>query len=188
MTDRRRITRWFLRPGRWRVAALCSATVLIGSAACSEPAARPACDVALRVDGSLHGRIAPASGNAGNATSSAFRVRLVRDGRVVAETAADRRGAFHLRNLSGGLLQIVVDSPEAAAWQCFRLWPAAVAPPGALRDVTVVVDDRIVRAQGPIPPTGIPTAAVVTVIAAGAIAAPAIYANTKSEPHIPASP
>jgi hypothetical protein len=136
----------------------------------------------------LRGRIVPAAERLEDHSLPRFRVRLVREGRVVAETATDRRGAFLLRNLGGGLCQIVVDSPAGGGGRCCRLWPASIAPPGGLRDVTVVVGDPPVRAQGPIPPTGIPTAAVLTAIAAGAIAAPAIYNNMKSEPHISASP
>lgn len=177
-----------LRPRRRGIAALGCAVMLLGSVAHGANALRPACDVALRPDGSLAGRVLAADEEPGRESSSAVRVRLVREGRVVAETAPDSHGAFVLRNLRGGLCQVVVVGPDGAGCRACRLWPASVAPPGGLREVTVLMGRPLVRAQGPIPPNGIPTAAVLTVIAAGAIAAPAIYKSTKSEPHISASP
>jgi len=175
-------------PGRRLSVAACCAAVLLASAARADPAVYTARDVALTADGSLRGRAVWPARPFGPRRFTGLPVRLVRGGCILAETTTDRHGAFVLRNVTAGLYEIVVDAPEGPTRQAYRVWTASAAPPGALEGVALGLGGELTRGQSPIPPTSISQAAVLTAIAVGAIAAPAIYKSGKVEPRIPASP
>jgi hypothetical protein len=144
-------------------------------------------DVSIRPDGVLRGRVVGAR-LAGE--PAALRVKLLRDGQTVALTATGPRGEFALRNLSGGLYQVVVGGSGAPKWPLYRVWTSSAAPPQARREMNVPIGDLALRGQrpSPFPIMSLPQAATVAGIAAGAIAAPVIYHNALMDNRVPQSP
>jgi len=145
-------------------------------------------DVVLGPAGVLHGRLVFDRGPHGGQLPCGWPVALICRNRIVAQTTTDAEGTFFFQNLPGGLYQIAVHGPGGPSWGCYRVWTRAAAPPRALSTANVAVTGAVVRGQSPFPITTFPRAATIAAIAAGAIAVPAIYHNTKMEPHIPASP
>ncbi len=148
---------------------------------------KPVGDVALRSGGVLEGQVLYRDGTL-DVPRAALSVALLDGRETVARTRTDPDGRFAFRDVRGGLYRVVIDTRDGRFWQFYRLWTAEGAPPDALGRIDVVLGRRLVRGQSPIPGGRFPQAAVITAIAAGAIAAPIIHQVVKRDDHIPASP
>jgi len=156
-------------------------------------------DVMIDPDGNLRGRVI-ARGMPGELTG--VRVQVVAGRRVVAVAATDAQGRFVVQHLPQGLYRIMAEGPGLmSGGRCFRVWPAATAPPRALDEIALlpaadVLGRAAVSENGPIvrgqhaflfPIMSLRQAATITGVAAGAIAAPIIYHNTRLDNKVSAS-
>jgi len=154
------------------------------------PTAGQCLDVALGPSGALAGRAIWSAVEGQRLPAFGQRIVLLRQGRAVAETSADREGRFVIHHLPGGIYQLLAWTPQGPLSRCLRLWPAATAPPHAVGEIELLggpTQSPLVRGQSPFPAATFGQVATATGIAAGAIAVPVIY-STKREPWIPASP
>jgi hypothetical protein len=146
-------------------------------------------DVALGPRGALQGRVVTSAG--GETSAAGWLVVLLRDGRRAAETATDASGRFSVRNLAGGLYQVVAHTPAGTIWRFCRVWTNRAAPPHAQGELVLLAETRLVRAQGPLrrfPIMSFQQAATMAAVAGGAIAAPIIYHNARLDNRVPNSP
>ncbi|MBN2475482.1 MAG: carboxypeptidase regulatory-like domain-containing protein [Pirellulales bacterium] len=147
-------------------------------------------NVALGSQGVLRGRVVPVPGADSTEAMAGLQVRLVRGQQTKALTTTGPQGEFALQNVPEGLYWLAVDG-RSRAMQCrCRVWSPAAAPPLACGELKVPIGDAVVRGQGfrPFPIMSLRQAATLAGIAAGAIAAPAIYHNAKLNNRVPASP
>jgi hypothetical protein len=145
-------------------------------------------DVALWPGGVLRGRVVAVADGGRQQPVGGLPVRLLEGGRTVARTATDARGGFVFPGAAGGLYQVVVDTAGGPAGSFYRVWTSPAAPPHAARIVAVPLSTPIVRGQSPLWMADFSTAAAVTAVATGAVAAPIVYHAVKRDPAIPASP
>ena len=154
------------------------------------PAATVVEDVVLGPDGLLRGRVLDESGEFALGKVAGLRVRLLRERRTMAVTTTNYRGEFALQNLPQGPYTAVVDGCGTPGWRSCRVWTAHTAPPHARSEVRVPIGAAVVRGQypSPFPIMSLRQAAIVTGIAGGALAAPVIYHNTRTDNRVPSSP
>ncbi len=151
--------------------------------------ARRVLDVAIQMpNGVLLGQVLPAVGKRPDKTVADLQVLLLENGRPAAETRTDRQGRFRVGNLSGGVYQVVVNGAAGPAVRRFRAWAPSTAPPNAAVTVEVPLKETLVRGQGPFPILSFPQAAAIVGVAAGAVAAPVIYHNSRQNNRAPVSP
>jgi hypothetical protein len=145
-------------------------------------------DVALRPGGVFEGEVLAARDPAGGEVAG-LPLSLFEGRQTVARTSTDARGRFAFRDLSGGLYRMVVETPDGPHSRFFRLWSFGTAPPQARDRADVLMGRPLARGQSPDwSPPGFPRGAVITALAAGAIAPPIIYQSVKRDRDIPASP
>lgn len=146
-------------------------------------------DVILQAGGVLQGAVFSKTSTSGPERAAAgVRVALMRDGKVVAETASDHLGRFSVSHLRGGKYIIATTSKNGTEWSLYRAWTPDAAPPKAGVAARVVLGRGLVRGQGPLPSLSFPEAALMGGVVVGAVAAPIIYHNAQQSNRVPASP
>ena len=147
-------------------------------------------DVRLHPGGVLRGQVVDVPAGVGAGGVAGLPVRLLHGRRTIAATSTGRHGEFSLKNLSPGVYQVAVERPGTPAWWSCRVWTSATAPPQAQGKIYLPIGGQAVRGQSPLPfpIMSLQQAATVTVITAGAFAAPAIYHNTQIDNRVPSSP
>jgi len=99
----------------------------------------PIIDVELQSDGCFVGRVTKSDGQP--APNAAFSVSNNRG--VVVRGCADQQGLVTVHGLQGGVYQFVVGTES----HLLRLWSGGTAPPSAIREVLLVQEASVVRAQ-----------------------------------------
>ena len=163
---------------------------LAGIALAGPPAPQPIADVRMQPDGILCGRVFLPPGVPTATQTAARRVTLLQQHKAVAVTATTADGRFALRNLPGGLYQVVVEDSAGPGRWSYRVWSTQAAPPHAAAEMHVPLARVVVRGQhlSPFPVMSLQKAATLAVIAGGAIMVPVIYQNTLIDNRGPASP
>jgi len=152
-------------------------------------------DIAISEDGAVRGRVLvdSAAKRPMDLQGTGLCVKFVRGQRAVAIAEIDPEGQFAVRSLPAGFYRVIVEGSGTSDWRFVRLWYAESAPPSARSEIVSLtakpLTKGIVRGQNstPFPIMSLRQAAVVTGIAAGAIAAPLIYHNAQSSNRVPAS-
>ena len=140
-------------------------------------------DVALDIDGVLHGVAVTSEG----VPADAVTVTLWQRDREVSRAKTDAFGRFSVAGLRGG----VYEAKAGRGTYLYRIWLARTAPPDAKSlAVVVVTGDAIVRGQAamPMPVVSLPQAAAIAGVVGGAIAIPVIYHNMVIDNRVPVSP
>ncbi len=104
-------------------------------------------DVALTKGGTVSGLVVDSQGTAVDGA-----IVSIRQGKSeVARTVTDKSGVFVVKNLRGGVYQVVT----AKALGAYRFWTPAAAPPLARAKIVIVSQDTVTRGQNLIPFGGV---------------------------------
>ncbi|HQZ66857.1 MAG TPA: carboxypeptidase-like regulatory domain-containing protein [Planctomycetaceae bacterium] len=114
---------------------LCVGTPVIAG----EPAKICSSDVALNEGGLLRGTVLTTEAQ----PVAGITVHVLHEEKVVAKTTSDERGEFSVKGLRNGAHTVQIGSTR----QSVRLWGTNSAPPAAVENVAIVVDDETVRGQ-----------------------------------------
>ncbi len=158
-----------------------------GTAGPSSAGRQAVVDVAIQPDGVLRGRILDASSGISSEACIGLPITFLRGDQVIGRTFSDTQGQFAVARLTRGVYQVVVERPNLTGSIFCRVWPADVAPPRSLSELTIVTQPNIVRGQSALWVMWPPSPAAV-MVATGAIAAPIIYNNVHKDNRVPASP
>jgi len=104
-----------------------------------EPAEIRSSDVALNAGGLLKGSVL----NTAAQPVSGVGVNVLHEGKVVATSMSNAQGEFTIKGLRNGAHVIKVGTTQ----QAVRLWGADTAPPAAVENIAIVVDEEAVRGQ-----------------------------------------
>jgi len=96
-------------------------------------------DVALR-GGQLTGRVL----NTEAQPVAKLPIQLIHEDTVIATVTSDEKGEFAVRGLRSGGHVIRIGSNQHPV----RFWGAQAAPPAAASNISIVVDEQVVRGQG----------------------------------------
>ena len=116
-------------------------------------------DVALGENGTLTGQVVDSQGIGLDGVV----VSMTQGQDEVATSVTNKEGVFVVKDLRGGVYQIVAGQAVGS----FRLWAANTAPPSARAKAVLVSSDQFVRGQGILPFGGVD--AITAVIVAGVI-------------------
>ncbi len=72
-----------------------------------------------------------------------IQVHVLHEEKIVAKTTSDEKGEFSVKGLRNGAHTIQIGATQ----QSVRLWGTNSAPPAAVENVAIVVDDETVRGQ-----------------------------------------
>jgi hypothetical protein len=126
-----------LRNASW---LLLSGLVSIGTPALAgEPVDIRSSDVALSTGGLLSGTVL----NTAALPVAGVGVSVLHEDKVVAKSMSNEKGEFTVKGLRNGAHVIKVGTTQ----QRVRLWSADAAPPAAVENIAVVVNDDVVRGQ-----------------------------------------
>lgn len=132
----------FQRFGAIAAAVACVGMILPTSAVAAAPAvAANNSDIALRTGGLLVGQVVDQQGVA----KAGMPVSVQFAGKEVVNTTTDKNGVFAAKGLRGGQYQLVTPQGDSAC----RLWAADTAPPSAGPAALVVLNNDVVRGNGP---------------------------------------
>lgn len=129
-------------------------------------------DVRLDSHGNLQGRLIDLEGQPVSQES----LELLRDGRVVAQTASRADGQFEFTRLSAGVYQIRFSSYMVVC----RVWTDAAAPPAAKSQLTVLSAPPTIRGQQPVSEI-FRNPLFIGLLVAAAIAVPVVVHNSRSD-------
>jgi hypothetical protein len=119
---------------------LLAALLAVGSPVMAgEPVAIRSSDVALNAGGLLKGTVL----NAEAQPVAGVAVNVLHEDRIVATAISDGQGEFGVKGLRNGAHIVRVGSRE----QSVRLWSTNTAPPEAVENIAIVVDEEVVRGQ-----------------------------------------
>jgi hypothetical protein len=122
------------------VAAMAAGVLLVGSMSTARSAGTNLpIDVALQSQGCFVGRVTKTDGHP--EAHAAF--AIYNDQGLVVRGFADQQGLVTVDGLQGGVYQLVVGMES----HLLRLWADRTAPPSAIREVLLVQDPGVVRAQ-----------------------------------------
>ncbi len=123
------------------VGVISAAGLLAGSLSTARSADTdlPIIDVALQSEGCFVGRVTSSDGQP--QPNAAFAIYSNRG--EVARGCADPQGLVTVHGLQGGVYQLVVGTES----HLLRLWSDGTAPPSAIREVLLVQEASVVRAQ-----------------------------------------
>jgi len=147
-------------------------------------------DVILRADGILIGRVVDPGEARAPDRLAGLPVKLIAGRQTAATAITGPGGWFGFRGLVPGMYRLDVGEPNLIGWRLARVWSQDTAPPRAASEALLSLGAPLVRGQysAPLPIMNLRQAATITAIAAGAIAAPVIYNNARSDNRIPTSP
>lgn len=122
------------------IAAMAAGLLLVGSMGTARSAgADLPIDVALQPQGCLVGRLTKPDGQP--KAHAAF--AIYNDRGLVARGCTDPQGRVSVSGLQGGVYQFVVGTES----HLLRLWAEGTAPPSGIREVLLVHDPTVLRAQ-----------------------------------------
>lgn len=126
-----------VRNGTW---LLLTGLLSVGTPALAgEPVEIRSSDVALSTGGLLNGTVL----NTAALPVAGVVVSVLHEDKVVAKTMSTEKGEFSVKGLRNGVHVIKVGTTQ----QRVRLWSADAAPPAAVENLAVVVNDDAVRGQ-----------------------------------------
>ena len=104
-----------------------------------EPVEIRSTDVSLHVGGFLKGTVL----NTAAQPMAGVPVNVFHEDKVVATAMSDKNGGFIVKGLRNGAHVVKVGTTQKAV----RLWGPDTAPPAAVENIAIVVDDEAVRGQ-----------------------------------------
>ena len=126
-----------LQNGTW---LLLTGLLSVGTPALAgEPVEIRSSDVALGAGGLLNGTVL----NTAALPVAGVAVSVLHEDKVVAKSMSNEKGEFTVTGLRNGVHVIKVGTAQ----QRVRLWSADAAPPAAVENIAVVVNDDVVRGQ-----------------------------------------
>lgn len=104
-----------------------------------EPVEIRSSDVALNEGGLLKGTVL----NTAAQPVAGVKVNVLHEDKVIATSMSDKNGEFTVKGLRNGAHVVKVGTTQKAV----RLWGSHTAPPAAVENVAIVVDEETVRGQ-----------------------------------------
>ena len=104
-----------------------------------EPVEIRSSDVAMNEGGLLKGTVL----NTAARPVAGVAVNVLHEDKVVATAMSDKNGEFTVKGLRNGAHMVKVGTTQKAV----RLWGSDTAPPAAVENIAIVVDDEAVRGQ-----------------------------------------
>lgn len=147
-----------------------------------EPAEIRSSDVALTTGGVLSGTVL----NPAALPVAGVAVNVLHEDKVVAKSMSNEKGEFTVKGLRNGAHVVKVGTTHLRV----RLWSADAAPPAAVENLAVVVNDDVVRGQAALGALGGGGSAgmAAAVLVAGVGGSIAYNESTNNDNKTPASP